>query len=297
MKSGSVIYVSDEDTAALFIAGTNYYAPNTQIIVGKPVQEITFIIHYDANGGTGTMADQTFTYNTTQSLSSNAFVKNASVFSGWATIAGGPIVYTDGQSVRNLLATEGATLTLYAVWSKNENPNFPLSSIPLITGWNFISIPKTLSAPNNTAGSLFGSVDTDDRSILSYSTQTLTWVPIREVNEIIQPLNGYWIYAAAGTDINLTYPSDPTPPSTKTLYPGWNAVGLSADEQTMAHNALACLNGSWKTVIPWNFSSGKYDPAIVNGGLGPNSPERLMTLGNGYWVYVDSESTLIGLTA
>ena len=39
LKSGSVIYVSDERTAALFIDGTNYYAPNTRIIVGKPAPE------------------------------------------------------------------------------------------------------------------------------------------------------------------------------------------------------------------------------------------------------------------
>lgn len=171
------------------------------------------------------------------------------------------------------------------------------TTLPLNQGWNFISVPKTLNATKNTAGSLFGSVDTCDRSILGYSTQTQTWIPIREVNEIIQPLNGYWIFAAAGTDINLTYSSDPTLPSTKTLYPGWNAIGLSADEQTTADDALACLGDSWKTVIPWNLAAGMYDPAIINGSHGPNSPERFMTLGNGYWIYVDEQSTLIGLTA
>ena len=39
LKSGSVIYVPDERTAALFIDGMNYYAPNTRIIVGKPAPE------------------------------------------------------------------------------------------------------------------------------------------------------------------------------------------------------------------------------------------------------------------
>ncbi|MCK9335863.1 MAG: leucine-rich repeat protein, partial [Candidatus Cloacimonetes bacterium] len=117
IKSGSVIYVSDERTAALFIDGRNYYAPNTTVVVKGTVQEITYIIKYDANGGTGTMADQTFTYNTTQTLSSNTFVKDARVFSGWAATADGPVVYTDNQSVRNLLDTDGAALTLYAVWT------------------------------------------------------------------------------------------------------------------------------------------------------------------------------------
>ncbi len=171
------------------------------------------------------------------------------------------------------------------------------TTLPLNQGWNFISVPKTLNATKNTAGSLFGSVDTGGKNILAYNTQTKTWTSISDNKEIIQPLNGYWIYAAAGTDITLSYPSEPASTADKILYPGWNAVGYSADEQTTAETALACLNGSWKTVIPWNLAAGMYDPAIINGGTGTYSPERLMTFGNGYWVYVDSESTLKGCTA
>jgi len=169
------------------------------------------------------------------------------------------------------------------------------TTLPLKQGWNFISVPKTLNATKNTAGSLFGSVDTSGKNILAYNTQTKTWTTLTAA-EIIRPLTGYWIYAAAGTDITLTYPSDPAPPAEKILYPGWNAVGLSADEQPTADTALACLNGSWKTVIPWNLAAGMYDPAIINGGTGTYSPERLMTFGNGCWIYVDSESTLKGCT-
>ncbi|MCK9335369.1 MAG: PEGA domain-containing protein [Candidatus Cloacimonetes bacterium] len=169
-------------------------------------------------------------------------------------------------------------------------------AITLSPGWNFISVPKTLNATKNTAGSLFGNVDTGGKNILGYNSQTEMWTPVTAA-EIISPLNGYWIYAAAGTDITLSYPSEPASTADKILYPGWNAVGYSADEQTTAETALACLNGSWKTVIPWNLAAGMYDPAIINGGTGTYSPERLMTFGNGYWIYVDSGSTLIGLTA
>lgn len=170
------------------------------------------------------------------------------------------------------------------------------TTLPLKQGWNFIAVPKTLNATKNTAGSLFGSVDTGGKNILGYNSQTEMWTPVTAA-EIISPLNGYWIYAAAGTDITLSYPSEPASTADKILYPGWNAVGLSADEQKTAETALACLNGSWKTVIPWNLAAGMYDPAIINGGTGTYSPERLMTFGNGYWIYVDSESTLKGCTA
>jgi len=173
-------------------------------------------------------------------------------------------------------------------------PSFD-NDLELQSGWNFISVPKTLNASKNTAGSLFGSVETNNKNILAYNAQTRTWVPILNQNEIIQPLNGYWIYSANQTTITLTYPSTPTTPSMKTLYPGWNAIGLSSAEPASARSALA--GTSWRTLIPWNLADGSYDAAIVNGGSEANSPDRLMTPGNGYWVYVDTQSTMTGLTA
>ena len=190
---------------------------------------------------------------------------------------------------------EGVTSsTVFKVLSAGL-PKVNLSSLSLNQGWNFISVPKTLNASHNTFGSLFGNVETSNKNILAYNPQTRTWAPILNQNEIIQPLNGYWIYSADKTTIPLIYPSDPALPSMKTLYPGWNAIGLSADEPASAKTALA--GTSWRTLLPWNLAKGKYDSAIVNGGSDANSPDRLMTLGNGYWLYVDAQSTLVGLTA
>jgi len=172
-------------------------------------------------------------------------------------------------------------------------PSFS-DELELHAGWNFISVPKTLNATENTAGLLFASVETNNTNILGYNTQTGTWVPLK-AGDIIQPLNGYWIYSANKTNISLTYPSTPTTPSVKTLYLGWNAIGLSSAEPASARSALA--GTSWRTLIPWNLTDGSYESAIVNGGSDVNSPDRLMTLGNGYWLYVDSQSTLTGLTA
>ena len=192
-------------------------------------------------------------------------------------------------------AGSGGSYGSYSYIYGPANPSAtPDNEIELQPGWNFISVPKALNQTINTAGTLFGSVDTDDKNILGYNAQTHTWIPLGAA-DIIQPLNGYWIYAATGTTISLTYPSAPTSPSVKTLSPGWNAVGLSAGESTSAKTALA--GTSWRTLIPWNLAAAKYDTAIVNGGSEPNNPSRLMTLGNGYWLYVDAESTLIGLTA
>ena len=40
-----------------------------------------------------------------------------------------------------------------------------------------------------------------------------------------------------------------------------------------------------------------YDTAIVNGGSADNSPENLLSLGNGCWLYVEEANVLPGLTA
>lgn len=81
----------------------------------------TYTVKFNANGGTGTMADQDFTYVTDDAagaqLSDNTFTKAGYHFAGWATSAGGSAVYSDQQSVKNLAS--GGSVTLYAVWVQN----------------------------------------------------------------------------------------------------------------------------------------------------------------------------------
>ena len=75
-----------------------------------------YTVVFNANGGTGTMANQTFTYNVAQALSANAFTRTGYTFLGWSTSPSATTpTYTDKQSVINL-TTGGGTATLYAVW-------------------------------------------------------------------------------------------------------------------------------------------------------------------------------------
>ncbi|MBV7392412.1 InlB B-repeat-containing protein [Enterococcus sp. ALS3] len=79
-----------------------------------------YIVKYDANTGTGTMDDQTFTYDVGQNLITNTFTKTGYTFTGWNTAADGSVTtYTDGQSVTNLTTASGGTVTLYAQWKAN----------------------------------------------------------------------------------------------------------------------------------------------------------------------------------
>ena len=84
----------------------------------SPFVTYPYTVHFDPNGGTGTMANQSFMYNVSQNLTGNAFSNTGRGFMGWATTATGPKVYNDGQSVSNLTQNAGSTVTLYAKWTK-----------------------------------------------------------------------------------------------------------------------------------------------------------------------------------
>ncbi len=75
----------------------------------------TYKIVFNANGGNGTMADQSFTYDTAQNLKANTFTKTGYNFDGWTTENGGTN-YSAEQSLINLTAENNAVITLYAKW-------------------------------------------------------------------------------------------------------------------------------------------------------------------------------------
>ena len=74
----------------------------------------TYTITFDANGGSGAMNPQIFTYGEPQNLSPNEFTMENKDFLGWAKTSGGSIAYDDNS--RYTIGT--ADVTLYAVWGK-----------------------------------------------------------------------------------------------------------------------------------------------------------------------------------
>ena len=82
-----------------------------------------YVVKFDANGGTGTMSDQSFTYDASQNLTNNSFTRSGYTFSGWNTAADGSgTSYTNGASVKNLTTEADGTVTLYAQWTRNYVP-------------------------------------------------------------------------------------------------------------------------------------------------------------------------------
>lgn len=94
----------------------------------KPVHEdititpaysaISYKVRFNANGGTGEMADQSFTYDLAQNLADNTFAYVDYSFTGWDTQANGTGVhYDDKESVSNLATENNAIVDLYAQWA------------------------------------------------------------------------------------------------------------------------------------------------------------------------------------
>ena len=86
-----------------------------------------YTVKFNGNNNTGgSMSDQSFTYDTPQNLTTNAFTRIGYTFNGWNTNASGSgTSYTDGQEVINLNSTSGGQITLYAQWT--ELPKYTVS--------------------------------------------------------------------------------------------------------------------------------------------------------------------------
>lgn len=97
----------------MYNGGGTLDTASVSLTVGTPSATVTF----DANGGSGAMANQTAS--TTTALSTNAFTRSGYTFSGWNTVADGSgTSYADGASYPFT-----ASATLYAVWTADSSSN------------------------------------------------------------------------------------------------------------------------------------------------------------------------------
>ncbi len=99
-SGGGVVYAS----------GTTYSA-NASVTLYAVWKAITYIVSYNANGGTGAPASQTKTYDVTLTLSTTKPTRTNYVFKGWAGSPDGAIVNQPGGKYTN-----NASCTYYAIW-------------------------------------------------------------------------------------------------------------------------------------------------------------------------------------
>ena len=84
-----------------------------------------YVLHYDANGGTDTMEDQTFPHGQAHPLKKCAFSREGYSFVGWATKSAGEVKYVDQKNIKldeefPNLTNDNDVVTLYAVWEEQS---------------------------------------------------------------------------------------------------------------------------------------------------------------------------------
>lgn len=98
----------------------------------------TFTVCFNANGGEGSMGDQTLGgANSPRNLTKNAFSKAGYEFDGWAEYSGGTgTIYRDGALFENVTTYQGKqikdgdTITLYAQWREVEHVTITYTAYP-----------------------------------------------------------------------------------------------------------------------------------------------------------------------
>ena len=196
----------------------------------------TYMIAFDANGGTGTMSSMSMTYDVARNLASNAFAKNGSTFAGWATSAGGSVVYANGTSVKNLTSTQGATVTLYAKWTAAPGPDDPDMPYPLSPAQGLTIVNGVVTAWDGT-----GPVD--------------MVIPegVREIGE--------YVFHRAWRERGVHVRSVKLPDSVETLGEGafvgshLEAISFGAGLRTIGHSAFANTHLSGTIRLPEGVAS------------------------------------------
>ena len=143
-RDGYVFTGWDKDPSKPVEGGTVYTARYRPAV---------YKVRFDANGGTGTMADQSHTYDRKQALTANTFAREGYRFTGWNTRGNGKgKAFTDKQAVTNLLTHDGATGVLYAQWQRLPETALPWSggtmthNLTTILGGGFLSSPSHSSS-------------------------------------------------------------------------------------------------------------------------------------------------------
>ena len=175
----------DTDPTTSFVAGDTVREEITDSILADITMHarwtaITYTIHYSAASTdhvSGAMADTAATYDTGVALRAVGFTRDGYTFAGWSLTEGGAKAHSDGASVLNLSATQGAVVTLYALWTEGtsaytvEHYHQPATGSTVLAGYELKDSEtlggKTGEATNATANTYTG-----------FTVQSFSQVPI-----------------------------------------------------------------------------------------------------------------------
>lgn len=222
----------------------------------------SYTISYNGNGNTGgSTASSTHNYDASQALTANGFTRTGYVFAGWATSAGGAVVYSNSQSILNLTAVNGTTITLYAKWTAitytvtyngNGNTSGSMSASThtydvakaltanafvrrwySFTGWNTAADGSGTSYSNS--ASVTNLTSTNGANINLYAQ----WTKLNNIVYTATAYDGYYTKASHSVTINVT---------TSTAYTIYYSTTNALDETN--------YSSAGSTTVPTRTSAG-----------------------------------------
>ena len=114
-RTGGVVYKDGQKVKDL--------ANGSNLVLYAVWAKKKYKVAFNANGGSGRMATESFTFGKAKKLSACTFRRPGYVFMGWAKSAAKArkrkVAYADGKKVKNL-TTKGGTVNLHATWAKKK---------------------------------------------------------------------------------------------------------------------------------------------------------------------------------
>jgi uncharacterized repeat protein (TIGR02543 family) len=111
--------VAPTDGSVTVATDDSFSMPDEPVNVQGAFAPNSYTVHFDGNGADdGTMGDEPLVYGQPAALTASVFSRDGYILSGWATASDGAVAYADGATVSNLSSDDGATVTLYAVWTQ-----------------------------------------------------------------------------------------------------------------------------------------------------------------------------------
>jgi hypothetical protein len=180
-----------------------------------------------------------------------------------------------------------------------DNAAYYCRAINLNVGWNTLSAPIILDNSTDTVGEVVDLAkvtiaywyDTSDAD-----TDGNYWEQVTADYEL-SPCDAIYIKMNAADSVLLKYNATDISLPTKQLYAGWNLIGLASLETKHVDDAVQSvantpdnLPGYSQVISPsmnsedWTFSYGQ------------SYTDEDMLVGEGYWIYMQNDCTLVGFT-
>lgn len=270
----------------------------------------TYTVAFDPNSGSGSMANQDFTYDEEQYLTAIGFSKTGYTFTGWNTMVDGKgTSYANAGLVTNLTDTKNETITLYAQWeintytvifdtNKGSGSSEPsdVSNITLTHGSTYGTLPTT-----SRIGYVFqgwftapvGGIQMSDEGIVETShTLYAVWTPITYT------VSFHGRDGAEGSMSSQTLTYDNQQPLSASTFTktGYYLSGWATEENgskvygpgAMVKNLCSEHGGSvdlytvWEPMVYTVFLDGNKGSGSTNVSVNPN--EKSVTYGTAYGV-------------